>query len=34
MKAGHITPWNLGGKTVPENYQMLCKDCNRRKSDV
>lgn len=34
MEADHITPWSKGGKTVPENCQMLCKDCNRRKSDV
>jgi hypothetical protein len=32
MEADHITPWHLGGKTLPENCQMLCKDCNRRKS--
>ena len=34
MQADHITPWSKGGKTVPENCQMLCADCNRRKSDV
>ncbi len=34
MEADHITPWSQGGKTVAENCQMLCKDCNRRKSDV
>lgn len=34
MQADHITPWSKGGKTVPENCQMLCEDCNRRKSDV
>ena len=34
MEADHITPWNKGGKTIPENCQMLCQDCNRRKSDV
>jgi hypothetical protein len=34
MEADHITPWSKGGKTIPENCQMLCKDCNRRKSDV
>lgn len=34
MEADHITPWHSGGKTVAENCQMLCKDCNRRKSDV
>ena len=33
MEADHITPWSQGGKTVQENLQMLCKDCNRRKSD-
>jgi 5-methylcytosine-specific restriction endonuclease McrA len=34
MEADHITPWNKGGKTNPDNCQMLCLDCNRRKSDV
>lgn len=34
MQADHISPWSKGGKTVPENCQMLCADCNRRKSDV
>ena len=34
MEADHITPWSQGGKTAPENCQMLCKDCNRRKSDI
>jgi hypothetical protein len=32
MEADHITPWHEGGKTISENCQMLCKDCNRRKS--
>ena len=32
MEADHITPWHLGGATVADNCQMLCKDCNRRKS--
>ena len=32
MEADHITPWHEGGKTIPENCQMLCKDCNRHKS--
>lgn len=32
MEADHITPWREGGKTIIENCQMLCKDCNRRKS--
>lgn len=32
MEADHITPWHEGGKTDATNCQMLCKDCNRRKS--
>jgi len=32
MEGDHITPWSSGGKTVTENCQMLCKDCNRRKA--
>jgi len=32
MEADHITPWHEGGKTTEENCQMLCRDCNRRKS--
>jgi len=32
MEADHITPWHSGGKTVAENCQLLCRDCNRRKS--
>lgn len=31
MEGDHITPWTEGGKTVDENLQMLCKECNRRK---
>ena len=31
MHADHITPWSKGGKTVPENCQMLCRDCNLKK---
>ena len=31
MEGDHITPWHEGGKTVVENCQMLCKNCNRRK---
>lgn len=34
MQADHITPWSKGGKTVAENCQMLCADCNRRKSNI
>lgn len=32
MEGDHITPWHLGGKTISENCQMLCKSCNRQKS--
>lgn len=31
MEADHITPWCDGGRTVLENCQMLCRECNRRK---
>lgn len=34
MEADHITPWSQGGKTTADNCQMLCRDDNRRKSDV
>ena len=34
MQADHITPWSKGGRTTTENCQMLCADCNRRKSDI
>lgn len=33
MEADHITPWSEGGKTISENCQMLCRECNRRKSN-
>jgi hypothetical protein len=33
MEADHITPWCEGGKTLAENCQMLCRECNRRKSN-
>jgi hypothetical protein len=32
MEADHILPWSGGGKTIPENCQMLCKLDNRTKS--
>ncbi len=32
MEADHIKPWHEGGKTIAENCQMLCKQCNRSKS--
>ena len=31
MEGDHIRPWHDGGHTTPENLQMLCRDCNRRK---
>ena len=31
MEADHIRPWRDGGRTIPANCQMLCRDCNRRK---
>jgi len=31
MEADHITPWAKGGKTMLENCQMLCLQCNRVK---
>ena len=33
MEGDHITPWSEGGKTTADNCQMLCKECNRRKSN-
>ena len=32
MEADHITPWCDGGRTIAENCQMLCRECNRHKS--
>lgn len=32
MEGDHIIPWSKGGRTVEENCQMLCRECNRRKS--
>ncbi|WP_425616705.1 HNH endonuclease family protein [Anatilimnocola sp. NA78] len=34
MEGDHITPWHAGGKTIPANCQMLCKEDNRRKSEI
>ena len=33
MEGDHITPWSEGGKTDLNNCQMLCRDCNRQKSN-
>ncbi len=33
MAGDHIKPWSKGGLTVLENCQMLCRDCNSKKSD-
>lgn len=33
MEADHIDPWKENGKTTLENGQMLCRHCNRTKSD-
>ena len=33
MEGDHIKPWSKGGKTRIENLQMLCRECNARKSD-
>ena len=34
MQGDHITPWHAGGKTISDNCQMLCQECNRRKSGI
>lgn len=31
MRTRKFTPWKEGGRTVAENCQMLCRECNRRK---
>ena len=31
MHADHIVPWSRGGKTTPDNCQMLCEKCNLSK---
>ncbi|MBR1785334.1 MAG: DUF262 domain-containing protein [Bacteroidales bacterium] len=32
MEGDHIIPWSKGGRTVEENCQMLCRECNRHKA--
>jgi len=34
MHADHIKAWSNGGKTIAENCQMLCSDCNLKKSNL
>ena len=31
MQGDHIIPWSRGGKTLPDNLQMLCALCNQQK---
>ncbi len=33
LEADHIVPWAQGGLTTWENLQLLCRPCNRTKSD-
>lgn len=33
MEGDHIKPWSKGGHTIPDNCQMLCKNCNQKKTD-
>lgn len=33
MRGDHIIPWSKGGKTIPDNCQMLCINCNIKKSN-
>ena len=33
MEADHIVPWSQGGATIASNCQLLCRDCNRKKSN-
>ena len=33
MEADHIIPWSEGGQTISSNCQLLCKNCNRTKSN-
>jgi len=31
MQGDHVVPWSRGGKTLPDNLQMLCARCNQEK---
>ncbi|GMO34906.1 MAG: hypothetical protein Ta2B_15240 [Termitinemataceae bacterium] len=33
LEVDHIVPWSLGGRTDLTNAQLLCRNCNRRKSN-
>ena len=33
LQADHILAWSKGGKTTPDNLQLLCAKCNNSKSD-
>lgn len=33
FQVDHIIPMNRGGKSVPENLQILCRSCNAKKGD-
>ena len=33
FQVDHIIPMNRGGKSVPENLQILCRKCNGGKGD-
>ena len=33
MEADHIVAWSKGGRTTQDNCQMLCKECNLKKSN-
>lgn len=33
FQVDHIKPMNKGGKTIPENLQILCRQCNGMKGD-
>ena len=33
MEGDHIRPWRKGGHTTPDNCQMLCRDCNGKKTN-
>ncbi|MBF0428791.1 MAG: HNH endonuclease [Magnetococcales bacterium] len=34
LQIDHIVPWSKGGKTVPDNLQILCSFCNNGKSNL